>query len=61
MWLVEVDKDTCTGSESCVTVCRAGVYAMVGGKADAVNMNECNGCLSCIDVCPSGAITVSEL
>jgi MinD superfamily P-loop ATPase len=61
MWLVEVDQEACSGCEACVNVCRSGVYVMVRGKADAVNMNECNGCQACIGICPTDAISVREL
>jgi NAD-dependent dihydropyrimidine dehydrogenase PreA subunit len=61
MWEVVVDKDKCVGDEECVDACPAGVYEMVDGKSEPVNMDECLGCETCIEVCPEGAITVTEV
>lgn len=59
-WVVEIDKDKCSGDEECVNACPAGVLEMEDGKAEAVNIDECLGCETCVEVCPEGAITVSE-
>ena len=59
-WIVEIDKDKCTGDEECVNACPAQVLELVDGKAEPVNQDECLGCETCVEVCPEGAITVSE-
>ncbi|MDH4319747.1 MAG: 4Fe-4S binding protein [Desulfobulbaceae bacterium] len=61
MWLIEVDRDKCTGSGECASACPANVYEITEGKADPVNSDECIGCETCVEVCPNGAITVSEV
>ena len=61
MWLIEVDKDKCTGSAECEAACPADVYEIVDGKADPVNIDECIGCETCVEVCPNDALTVSEV
>jgi Fe-S-cluster-containing hydrogenase component 2 len=52
-----VDKNKCTGCETCVDECPAVAIAMENDKA-AVNNDLCVDCGSCVDVCPSEAITM---
>lgn len=53
----KVDKDKCTGCETCVDECPAVAITMEDGKAK-VDKDLCVDCESCVDVCPSEAITI---
>ncbi len=50
-----VDKEKCTGCETCVDECPAVAITMNDGKAK-VDTELCVDCGSCVDVCPSEAI-----
>jgi Fe-S-cluster-containing hydrogenase component 2 len=50
-----VDKEKCTGCETCVDECPAVAISMEGEKAK-VDKELCVDCGSCVDVCPSEAI-----
>jgi ferredoxin len=52
-----VDKDKCTGCETCVDECPAAAIVLNGEKAKVDN-ELCVDCGSCVDVCPSEAITL---
>ena len=52
-----INKDTCTGCETCVDECPAVAIAMNNDKAE-VNPDLCVDCGSCVDVCPSEAISM---
>ncbi|HOW05675.1 4Fe-4S binding protein [Methanospirillum hungatei] len=52
-----VDKDKCTGCETCVDECPATAISMENEKA-VVNNELCVDCGSCVDVCPAEAITM---
>ena len=53
--MFHVDKEKCTGCESCVSVCPAGAISMIAGKAQ-IDDNNCNDCGKCTEVCAQGAI-----
>ena len=53
----KVDKEKCTGCESCVTECPSEAIKMVGGKAE-VNAELCVDCGVCVDACPVEAISM---
>ncbi len=53
-----IDKDTCTGCESCVSACPFGALSMKEGIA-AVD-EKCTFCGACVDVCPASAITLEK-
>jgi len=53
--MVVVDKDECTGCETCVGVCPVEAISMVDDVAQ-INQDECTECLTCVDECPVGAI-----
>jgi len=52
-----INKDACTGCETCVDECPAAAIEMVDGKA-VVTDDLCVDCGSCVDVCPAEAITM---
>jgi len=53
----KVDKEKCTGCESCVEVCPVEAISMVDGKAE-VNQDECIDCGQCVEACPVEAISM---
>ena len=57
---VIVDTQKCIGDGECVDVCPVEVYALQGGKAVPVHMEEFLGCESCVEVCDQDAIVVEE-
>ena len=57
MSILEIDKETCTGCESCVDVCPVEAIAMNGGKA-VVDADTCVDCGQCVDECPVEAISM---
>jgi ferredoxin len=50
-----VDKDKCTGCETCVDQCPASSISIENEKAK-VDKDMCVDCQTCVDVCPSEAI-----
>ena len=61
MYKITVDKDKCTGCESCVDICPFDVYEIQNEKSEAVRPEDCEGCMSCVESCPEEAITVEEM
>jgi ferredoxin len=53
----KVDKEKCTGCESCVSECPSEAIAMDDGKAQ-VTPETCIDCGVCIDACPEQAISM---
>ena len=53
-----INKDTCTGCETCVDECPAAAISMADGKANVTD-DLCVDCGSCVDVCPAEAITMT--
>jgi len=53
----EVNKEKCTGCETCVSECPSSAISMVDGKAK-VNTDSCVDCGVCIDACPCEAISL---
>ena len=52
-----VDKEKCTGCETCVDECPAVAIKIENEKAK-VDKELCVDCETCIDVCPSEAISM---
>jgi len=50
-----IDKELCTGCETCVDICPSAAITMEDEKA-VVNADMCVDCESCVDECPSSAI-----
>lgn len=52
-----VNKDECTGCESCVGVCPTEAISMDNGVA-VVSEDDCIDCGACVGECPTEAITL---
>jgi Fe-S-cluster-containing hydrogenase component 2 len=52
-----VDKEKCTGCETCVDSCPLDAIAMKDGLA-AIDPETCGDCGACVDVCPTEAISL---
>ncbi len=57
---IVVDKDKCTGCETCVNTCPVGVYEVKDSKSEPTKSSECLVCRACEAQCPTGAIQVIE-
>lgn len=53
-----IDKDACTGCESCIPACPFGALSMKEGVA--VVDDQCTFCGACVDVCPVSAVTLEK-
>jgi len=53
----KVDKEKCTGCESCVEECPSEAITMVDEKAE-INLDACVDCGACVDVCSVEAISM---
>ena len=53
----EVNKEKCTGCETCVGECPVSAISMVDGKA-SVNAGDCVDCGASTGACPVEAITL---
>jgi caffeyl-CoA reductase-Etf complex subunit CarE len=52
---IRVNKDKCSGCETCVASCPYDAIVISDGKAGITEM--CQMCRACLSVCPEGAIT----
>ena len=52
-----VDREKCTGCETCVSECPSEAISMDEGKAK-VNPESCIDCGVCVDACPEQAISM---
>ena len=52
-----VDKEKCTGCETCVAECPSEAISMVDEKAEVDN-EACIDCGVCVDACPEEAISL---
>ena len=53
----KVDKEKCTGCESCVEECPSEAISMVDEKAE-IDLDACVDCGVCVDACPVEAISM---
>ncbi len=53
----KVDKEKCTGCESCVEECPSEAISMVEEKA-CIDADSCVDCGVCVDACPAEAISM---
>ena len=58
---IEKIEDKCNQCLLCVRDCVAGVWRIVDGKSQPVDVELCNRCSHCIAVCPCGAIRHDSL
>ncbi|MEE9370163.1 MAG: 4Fe-4S binding protein [Sedimentisphaerales bacterium] len=54
---VKIDKEKCTGCESCVEECPSEAIKMADDKAQ-VDVDTCVDCAACVDSCPAEAISM---
>ncbi len=55
---IKVNRDKCSGCETCITSCPFDAIVMKEGKAEITEF--CQACRSCLSVCPEGAIMEVE-
>ena len=53
----KVNKDACSGCETCVGACPVGAIEMVNGQAE-IKEADCIECGACVGECPCGAISL---
>ncbi len=53
----KVDKEKCTGCESCVETCPSEAIKMADEKA-VIDSDACVDCGVCVDECPAEAISM---
>ena len=53
----KVNKQACTGCETCVSECPSEAIKMAEDKAQ-VNVEACVDCGVCVDACPAEAISM---
>lgn len=54
-----VDKEKCTGCETCVPACPIEAISMDGDGLARVDASACTECGVCIDECPVEAISMA--
>lgn len=52
-----IDKEKCTGCETCIKNCDVNAISLVDGKAE-IDEDKCVGCAMCIGVCPVKAVMI---
>ncbi|HUU20003.1 MAG TPA: 4Fe-4S binding protein [Sedimentisphaerales bacterium] len=53
----KIDKEKCTGCETCVAECPSEAISIAADKA-SVDIEECVDCGACVDACLEEAITM---
>lgn len=54
--MIVVDKEECTGCETCVEVCPVEAIVMNNDDLAEIDQDECTECGTCLDECPVEAI-----
>ena len=54
--MVVIDRDKCTGCESCVRICHEGCMSLVEGIA-SIDHEYCSTCSQCVAICPERALS----
>jgi NAD-dependent dihydropyrimidine dehydrogenase PreA subunit len=57
---VNLDGDSCTLCQTCVSTCPMGVYEFDNEKIIVAQEDQCIVCRACEAACPVGAITIEE-
>jgi electron transfer flavoprotein alpha subunit len=56
---IQVDKEKCTGCETCVSACPFGLIDIIDGTA-VINLEGCNLCGACVEACTFEAIRIEK-
>ena len=56
----ELDRELCTGCETCLERCQMDAIALDGEGLAAINLDRCIGCGLCVTTCPAEAITLKS-
>jgi len=54
-YFAQVDRDECTGCETCLDRCQMDAILIVDDTAE-INLDRCIGCGLCVSTCPSNAL-----
>jgi electron transfer flavoprotein alpha subunit/NAD-dependent dihydropyrimidine dehydrogenase PreA subunit len=60
MSFIDVDKNRCDGSATCVKACSYGAISVINGKAN-IDTNRCVMCRACLRACPLNAISIAQV
>ena len=58
-YIIEVNKDECTGCETCLERCPMEALSMVDDVVEA-DLSKCIGCGLCVYTCPSEALVLAD-
>jgi ferredoxin len=58
-YFAQVDKDECTGCETCIGRCQMEAIDVIDGSAD-IQLDRCIGCGLCVSTCPVEAIRLIQ-
>jgi len=56
-----IDREPCTGCESCVDICPMDALALDGNEKASWNPARCIGCGLCVSRCPAGAMKLERV
>ena len=55
-----LDRDLCTGCETCLERCQMEAIAMIEGDVAEINLDRCIGCGLCVTTCPDDALRLER-
>lgn len=55
-----VNRDECTGCESCIEACPTEAISMTDDDVALVDVDMCTECEACVEECPTEAISMVE-